>query len=297
MSKIIEVKNLGHKITRLDGSSFWGLKGINHTFVAGQITAIIGPSGSGKTLFCKHLNGLLKPTLGSLKAFDIEINKTTKKIKNIFLLRRRIGYVSQNPEKQLFEENVEREVVFGPLNFGFNRDVALNQAKKYFKSLGWNIRDLKQSPFRFSGGQKRKIALASILSYEPEVIIFDSPTSGLDIFSQEKFRLLIHDLKTKFKKTIIFVSHNMNEVLELADEVILFQAGEKVLQTTPLKLFTDPKLCAKYQLNTPETISFMNKLNQSGFNTKELNPVSLATFAETLVARILKSGGKITRNE
>ncbi len=297
MNKIIEVKNLSHKITRLDGSSFWGLKGVNHTFFRGQITAIIGPSGAGKTLFCKHLNGLLKPTLGSLKAFEIEITSQTKKIKNIFRLRRQIGYVCQNPEKQLFEENVEREVVFGPLNFGFNRDVALNQAKKYFHSLGWNIRDLKQSPFRFSGGQKRKIALASILSYEPEVIIFDSPTSGLDIFSQEKFRSLIHDLKTKFNKTIIFVSHNMNEVLALADQVILLQNGEKILQTTPLHLFTNQKLCNQYQLNLPETISFMNKLKESGFNTQELNPTSLDTFAETLVARILKSGGKLSRDE
>ena len=297
MSKIIEVKNLGHKITRIDGSGFWGLKAISHNFASGKITAIIGPSGAGKTLFCKHLNGLLRPTTGSIKTFGIEITARTKKIKNIFLLRRHIGYVCQNPEKQLFEETVEREVVFGPVNFGFNRDIALNQAKKYFTSLGWNIKNLKQSPFQFSGGQQRKIALAGILAYEPEVIIFDAPTSGLDVFSQEKFQILVHDLKTHFKKTIIFVSHNMNEVLALADEVILLENGEKVLEMSPLALFTDQKLCAKHQLTIPDTVVFMHKLNQSGFNTQSLNPTSLDTLAETLAARILQSGGKLAHDE
>lgn len=286
MSKTIKITNLGHKINRPDNNNFWALRNINHEFAFGKITAIIGPSGSGKTILCKHLNGLLKPTTGKVQIFDMEINSEQKKIKNVLKLRKLVGFVSQNPERQLFEENVHKEVIFGPLNFGFNKDVALVQAKKYFHSLGWDIKNLKQSPFKFSGGQKRKIALAGILAYEPEIIIFDSPTAGLDVFSQEKFQNLILDLKNNFQKTIIFVSHNMNEVLTLADEVLVLDQGQKVTHTTPTKLFKNQSLCEKYQLKIPDTIRFIRMLNEVGVDTNHLNDRSFQTLSETLANQL-----------
>lgn len=292
MSKIIKVTNLSYKINHPDNQNVWALSNINHEFSFGKITAIIGPSGSGKTMLCKHLNGLLKPTTGTVQIFDMTINSLQKKIPNVLKLRKTVGFVSQNPERQLFEENVHKEVIFGPLNFGFNKDVALTQAKKYFSSLGWNIKNLNQSPFKFSGGQKRKIALAGILAYEPEIIIFDSPTAGLDVFSQEKFQNLILDLKNNFQKTIIFVSHNMNEVLALADEVLLLDQGHKILHTTPSKLFQNRQICEKYQLKIPDTIRFIRMLNALGVDTTHLNWRSFHTFSETLAQQLGKTEDK-----
>ena len=269
-----------------DGHTDWVLRNINHEFPLNQITAIIGPSGAGKTVLCKHLNGLLKPTTGQIQIFNFVISAPARKIKNVLALRKRVGFVFQNSERQLFEETVHKEIIFGPMNFGFKKATALAQGQKHLQNLDFDVDNLSRSPFSFSGGQKRKIALASILAYEPDLIIFDAPTAGLDLSSQEKLLLKMRELKTRFGKTIIFVSRNMNEVLAIADQVLVMEKGTKVGAYSPQKLFHDTAFCQQHNIQLPDTIKFVNKLRRNGFDTSQLDPRSFQTLVTTLTAQL-----------
>lgn len=254
----IKVEKLSHIFQEYDGYSLSALKDVTLTFHHGQITAIIGASASGKTVLLKHLNGLLLPTTGEVAIKEYRITAGQKKIPYINKIRKNIGFVFQFAQKQLFEETVEKDIIFGPLNFGIDKKNAKQKAKKYLDLFGLDEQYLKRSPFELSGGQKRRVAIAGIFAYEPEFIIFDQLASGFDAKIKEEFLALLLKLKHQMNKTIIFTSNNNNDVLKIANRVIVLSSGQVINDTTPLKLFSDTAFCQKFGIQIPKTIKFIN---------------------------------------
>ena len=266
--KTIKITNLSCVFSRDYGSSLVVLKDINLTFPINKITAIVGPAASGKTVLLKHLNGLLTPTKGTVEIGDYMIKAKQRSIPNIQKIRKNVGFVFEFPEMQLFEETVEKDTIFGPLNFGFKKQQAKANAIKYLQLLGLNESYLERSPFVLSGGERRKVAIAGILAYDPEIILFDQLGIGLDLKAKNKFLDLLLELKTKMQKTIIFTSNDSDDILKIADQVVVLAKGEVVRITSPQELFWDLSFCRQYSILLPSTISFLVSLQKAGFNWK-----------------------------
>ena len=177
----------------------------------GKYYAIVGQTGSGKSTLIQHFNGLLKPTNGNIEHDELTIHSKTKD-KFIRPIRQKVGLVFQFPESQLFEDNIEREIEFGPKNFGMNVEEVKERAFDLLLELGFPRNVMSLSPFQMSGGQMRKIAIVSILAMNPDVIVLDEPTAGLDPKSRQQVMELFKEIQLKQNKTIILVSHDMNEV-------------------------------------------------------------------------------------
>ena len=184
---------------------------INLTIEQGKYYAIVGQTGSGKSTLIQHFNGLLKPTNGNIEHDELTIHSKTKD-KFIRPIRQKVGLVFQFPESQLFEDNIEREIEFGPKNFGMNVEEVKERAFDLLLELGFPRNVMSLSPFQMSGGQMRKIAIVSILAMNPDVIVLDEPTAGLDPKSRQQVMELFKEIQLKQNKTIILVSHDMNEV-------------------------------------------------------------------------------------
>ena len=232
---------------------FVALKNVTTQFDEGKYYAIIGHTGSGKSTLIQHINGLLKPTKGSV---DVNGTRITAKTKDKALrdIRKHVGMVFQFPESQLFEDNVEREIRFGPQNFKMNQEEVLKRAKALFKEFGFQEDIMARSPFQMSGGQMRKIALTSILAMDPNVIILDEPTAGLDPHSKLQVMQLIKRLQKEEGKTIILISHEMNDVAQYADEVKVMRQGQVVETLTPRELFSDATRVESLHLELPDIV-------------------------------------------
>lgn len=219
----------------------------------GKYYAIIGQTGSGKSTLIQHLNALLKPTKGSIEFEDIEISHKTKD-KYLRPIRKKVGIVFQFPESQLFEDSVEKEIEFGPKNFNMDLEKAKEKAYQLLLDLGFSRDIMSLSPFQMSGGQMRKIAIVSILAMDPEVIILDEPTAGLDPQSKEQIMTLIKRIQVEENKTIILVSHDMNDVSRYADEVIVLSNGKVAEQSEPRELFKNTDKLAEWHITLPNII-------------------------------------------
>lgn len=219
----------------------------------GKYYAIIGQTGSGKSTLIQHLNALLKPTKGSIEFEDIEISHKTKD-KYLRPIRKKVGIVFQFPESQLFEDSVEKEIEFGPKNFNMDLEKAKEKAYQLLLDLGFSRDIMSLSSFQMSGGQMRKIAIVSILAMDPEVIILDEPTAGLDPQSKEQIMTLIKRIQVEENKTIILVSHDMNDVSRYADEVIVLSNGKVAEQSEPRELFKNTDKLAEWHITLPNII-------------------------------------------
>ncbi|MFZ8164227.1 energy-coupling factor transporter ATPase, partial [Staphylococcus aureus] len=200
-------------------------------------------------------------TTGTVTVDDITITHKTKD-KYIRPVRKRIGMVFQFPESQLFEDTVEREMIFGPKNFKMNLDEAKNYAHRLLMDLGFSRDVMSQSPFQMSGGQMRKIAIVSILAMNPDIIVVDEPTAGLDPQSKRQVMRLLKSLQTDENKAIILISHDMNEVARYADEVIVMKEGSIVSQTSPKELFKDKEKLADWHIGLPEIVQLQYDFEQ-----------------------------------
>lgn len=216
----IEVKNISYSY---NNSSF-AIKNASTTINENEFLAIVGHTGSGKSTFIQNLNALLIPTSGSVMVDEVEI-KDKIKIKNIKELRKKIGIVFQFPEYQLFEETVEKDILFGPKNFDFKEEDLVSLASETLKKVGLDDSYLSKSPFELSGGEKRRVAIAGILAFNPDVLIVDEPTAGLDPIASSKMMDLFKKLHDE-GKTIILVTHQMDHVLKYCNRVIVFKDGE-----------------------------------------------------------------------
>lgn len=225
------------------------LKGVSFEIKDGSFTCLVGHTGCGKSTLIQQLNGLLVPTSGQAIIGDIINEKKNRKMrKKMRDLRRIVGLVFQFSENQLFEETVEEDVAFGPLNFGVKKDVAFELAHESLKLVGLDESFYKKSPFDLSGGEKRRVAIAGVLALQPHILVLDEPTAGLDPQGTKTLLKLIKSLNES-GTTIVLVTHDINIVYEYATDVIVMDNGKVVEATTPDKLFTED--VDKYSLETP----------------------------------------------
>ena len=231
--------------------SFLALKKVTAEIKKGSMTAIIGHTGSGKSTFVQHLNGLLLPTDGTVTVGEYIIS-ADKKPEVMKPLRKKCGLVFQFPEYQLFEETIEKDIIFGPINFGIDENTAKQNAKKALKAV-----DL-------SGGQKRRVAIAGILVMEPEILVLDEPTAGLDPRGAKEMMSLFKNLNQQ-GTTILLVTHDMNQVLEYCDEAIVMSKGQVVKSGTVQEIFSEPKYLDELSIELPILTQIIHQLNAQGF--------------------------------
>ena len=247
----------------------------------GSYVAIIGHTGSGKSTILQHLNALLKPTEGLVELGDKTIDSTTGN-KDLKPLRKKVGIVFQFPEAQLFEETVEKDIAFGPKNFGVSEEEALKIAAEVVKTVGLPEEVLKKSPFDLSGGQMRRVAIAGVLAMKPEVLVLDEPTAGLDPKGRLEMMEMFYKLNKEQNMTIVLVTHQMNDVSDYADHVIVIEAGNVVKEGSPKEVFLDASWLLEKQLGVPTTLAFVEKLKEKGWSTDKM-PLTLDELAEAIL--------------
>jgi energy-coupling factor transport system ATP-binding protein len=223
-----------------------------------EFVAVVGHTGSGKSTMIQHMNALLTPSSGEINVFGTNL-RTAEKLTPI---RKRVGMVFQFPEYQLFEETVERDIMFGPTNFGMNAEDAKAKAAEVMELVGLELDLLDKSPFNLSGGQMRRVAIAGILSMEPDILILDEPTVGLDPQGQKEMMDLFTSIHRRTNQTIILVTHDMNVVSEYCNRVIVMKKGEKVFDGEPRELFGQQQLLHDFNLDAPQYMKIMQKVNE-----------------------------------
>ncbi|WP_050182374.1 energy-coupling factor ABC transporter ATP-binding protein [Domibacillus robiginosus] len=232
---------------------------------SGEYVALIGHTGSGKSTVLQHLNVLLKPLQG-----EIEIGSRTiaagRKEKNLKEIRRRVGIVFQFPEHQLFEETVEKDICFGPMNFGMSEEEARQRAREAVRLVGLPPSVLERSPFDLSGGQMRRVAIAGVLAMKPDVLVLDEPTAGLDPRGRREVMELFASLKKENGLTCVLVTHSMEDAARYADRIVVMHKGRVAKRGTPRDLFHDRASLTALGLDVPETVRmqrlFEEKLGQ-----------------------------------
>lgn len=265
--------------------AFEALNDVSLNIKKGSFTALIGKTGSGKSTLIQHLNGLLYPTSGEVEVENFIISKNRKRrTKKIKALRQLVGIVFQFPEYQLFEDTVEKDVSFGPRNFGVKKEDAFKIAHEALSYVGLDESFYSRSPFELSGGERRRVAIAGILALSPDILVLDEPTVGLDPRGAKEMMSLFKKLHEE-GKTIILVTHDMNLVFNYASEVILLNEGKVISQSSPLELFNDEEKLTS--LETPLIYEFMHLLKLEGLTLDYTKVKSL----ETLIDEILKTKG------
>ena len=224
-----------------------------------EFIAIVGKTGSGKSTFMGHINGLILPSKGNISVFDNVITPKPRKNPNLNNIRKRVGYVFQFPEYQLFEETVIKDIMFGPINFGIKRDLAYQKSKEILKLL--NIEDLEnRSPFSLSGGQMRKVAIAGVLSYDPDIILLDEPTRGLDPKASQEIMDLFYKIHKDTNKTFIMITHDMDIVYKYANRIVLLNDSKIVYDGNKFDLFKN-NIYKDNHLSKPNVLKLIDYLN------------------------------------
>jgi energy-coupling factor transport system ATP-binding protein len=227
----------------------------------GTYLAIIGHTGSGKSTVLQHLNALLQPTKGTVKIGEHEI-AAQQKNKNLKPVRQKVGIVFQFPEHQLFEETVEKDIIFGPLNFGVSETEAKKRARIALKQVGLGEEILDKSPFDLSGGQMRRVAIAGVLAMDPEVIVLDEPTAGLDPRGRKEVMDMFYTLHKERNLSTILVTHSMEDAANYADQIVIMQQGKVAKKGTPKEIFSSPEDLVQMGLDVPEVVRFQLKLEE-----------------------------------
>lgn len=257
----ITIRQLEHRYGVGTPFEATALSDVNLFVASGTYLALIGHTGSGKSTLVQHLNGLLKPTAGSITVGNRTI-RADEKAKHLKPLRKQIGMVFQYPEHQLFEETVEKDICFGPMNFGTRERAAKQKAKEVLAMVGLDEHLLGVSPFDLSGGQMRRVAIAGVLAMEPEVLVLDEPTAGLDPRGQREMMEMFSRLHHEEKLTTLLVTHNMEDVAAYADEVLVMNEGTPYMKGSPKELFADPQKLQEVGLDVPETVHFIMRLEE-----------------------------------
>lgn len=275
----ITLKNVSY--TYQAGTPFEGraLFDINLEIKDGSYTAFIGHTGSGKSTIMQLLNGLNVPTEGSVTIDDKVITATSKN-KDIKSIRQKVGLVFQFPESQLFEETVLKDVAFGPQNFGVSEENAEKLAREKLAMVGIKEEFFDKNPFELSGGQMRRVAIAGILAMEPQVLVLDEPTAGLDPKGRKELMTLFKDLHQS-GMTLVLVTHLMDDVADYADFVYVLEAGKLVLSGKPKDVFQDVDFLESKQLGVPKITKFADRLVKRGLSLQSL-PITIDEFKEAI---------------
>ena len=275
----ITLKNVSY--TYQAGTPFEGpaLFDVNLEIKDGSYTALIGHTGSGKSTILQLLNGLLTPSVGSVTVNDIEITATSVN-KDIKQVRKKVGLVFQFAESQVFAETVLDDVAFGPQNFGVSKEEAERLAREKLLLVGISEDLFSRSPFELSGGQMRRVAIAGILAMEPEVLVLDEPTAGLDPAGRKELMEIFQGLHED-GMTIVLVTHLMYDVANFADTTYVLEKGHLVKSGSPKDIFQDVEFMEKIQLGVPKITKFAQGLVEKGLNLPNL-PITITEFKEIL---------------
>ena len=256
---------------------------VSVTLDSSEFIGLIGHTGSGKSTFVQMLNGLLKPTEGTVLFNGENVHEKGYKIRD---LRRRVGLVFQYPEYQLFEETVLKDVCFGPKNLGFSKEEQEERAKRALALVGLSEHYYEQSPFELSGGQKRRVAIAGILAMEPDFLVLDEPTAGLDPQGRDEILDQIAKLNQEAGIGVVLVSHSMEDVAKYASRILVFAQGELRFDGTPREVFAHYKEMEEMGLSAPQVTYIAEALREKGFDLpKDLLTVEEAADA---ICAILK---------
>ena len=245
--------------------------------------AIIGHTGSGKSTLVQQINALFKPTSGEIHVDDFTVTPTTTNA-DLKPLRQHVGMVFQFPESQLFEETVRKDIAFGPQNFGMSEDDANALADKMLTRVGLDTSYAERSPFELSGGQMRRVAIAGVLAMQPQVLVLDEPTAGLDPQGRQAMMQLFERLHKEQGLTIVLVTHQMEDVAEYAEQVAVMREGKLVKFGQPQDVFADPEWLRENQLDVPRAAQFAQALGERGLQWDRL-PLTADQLADQLVAR------------
>lgn len=249
----------------------------------GEFIGLIGHTGSGKSTLIQHLNGLLTPTSGQVIINEQNIHSKNIKLKDI---RQTIGLVFQYPEHQLFEISVYKDIAFGPTNMGLSSKEIDSRVRESLSAVGLNEDILEKSPFELSGGQKRRVAIAGVLAMQPEILILDEPTAGLDPRGRDQILDEIDQLHKKWNITIILVSHSMEDIAKYVDRIIVMEHGNIELDGEPKEVFRNLEQLEKIGLGVPQVTYLMNELKKAGFNVSD--KITTLKEAEEEIMKILK---------
>jgi len=237
------------------------IKDISFQIPSGSFVAIVGHTGSGKSTLIQHMNGLLVPTEGTVKIGDFTLTQGHK-IKDMKQLRSQVGVVFQYPEHQLFEETVEKDIAFGPDNFGVAQDVIKQRIRDILPAVGLDEPFLERSPLELSGGQMRRVAIAGVLAVQPNVLVLDEPTAGLDPRGQTEMMDMFYQLHKAQNTTTVLVTHYMEHALKYADHVIILNKGHVYLEGKPTEVFTQESTLQQVKLDIPEVMQFLNRFSE-----------------------------------
>ncbi|MBS7360677.1 MAG: energy-coupling factor transporter ATPase [Oscillospiraceae bacterium] len=260
---LLSVQNLIYGYSKGTPFETGALKGVSLDFEMGEIVAVIGHTGSGKSTLLQHLNGLLKPDSGDVLLNGESIYSSKEALRNC---RFKVGLCFQYPEQQLFESTVYKDIAFGPKNMGLSEEEIRERVYQSINYVNLPLDYLEKSPFDLSGGEKRRVAIAGVLSMEPDVLILDEPTAGLDPVGKKMLLKLIEDYNKNTGSTVIFVSHNMDDVAAIAKRVIVMNKGEVALQGTVDEVYSQGEALSSLGLDVPEITSIFLKLKEAGYN-------------------------------
>lgn len=258
---ILKVEDVNYYYDSGTNAETHALKNINLTIESGQFVGIIGHTGSGKSTLIQHLNGLEKAQTGAIYCDGKNIYDADFDMRS---LRCKVGMVFQYPEHQLFESTVIEDVCFGPKNKGLSKEEAVEKAKKALEQVGISKELYYNSPFELSGGQKRRVAIAGVLAMEPEILILDEPTAGLDPIGRDKILNLISELRKVRGIGVVLVSHSMEDVAKYVDRLIVMNDGTIMYDDMPKEVFKHYKEIEKVGLMAPQITYIMNALTEKG---------------------------------
>jgi len=286
----IKVRHLTHIYQPNTPFERLALDDVDFTIPSGAFVSIIGHTGSGKSTLIQHFNGLLKPTKGEVIVGDITIAAGAKN-KDLKALRQRVGMVFQYPEHQLFEETVEKDICFGPLNFGVPLEEAKARAREALELVGLPLSFLSRSPFDLSGGQMRRVAIAGVLALHPEVIILDEPTAGLDPRARRDILNLFARLHREKGITTVMVTHSMDDAARLSDEIIVMDHGRMAMKDRPEAVFTRTDLLRSLGLDIPEPMRFLQRLGARSGEVLSEPAFTVEQTAEIVTRFLNREGG------
>lgn len=273
----IKTKNLNFTYSKGAPYEKHALKNVTLHIKQGDFCCILGQTGSGKSTLLQHFNGLIKRQDGELQVLDFDL---TKKKFNYKALRFAVGMIFQYPEYQLFDDTVAKDVSYGPKNMKLDSETIDKRVRKSIKLVGLNYDEIaEKSPFEISGGQKRRVAIAGVISMEPKVLVLDEPTAGLDPLGKKEIMELVLSLKKNMTHTVVMVTHDMDLVAKYANRVIVLKNGEVAYDGTPEELFANNELVTNCSLRLPSGVVLANELRAQGFNIDK-NAITMEKVAE-----------------
>lgn len=265
------------------------LSGVSFTIADGEFVGIIGHTGSGKSTLVQHFNALIKPTSGKMTVQGVDIGEKGVSLNS---LRQKVGLVFQYPEYQLFEETVEKDVAFGPKNLGLPEEEIQSRVEEALRLVGLDQKMLgSRSPFELSGGQRRRVALAGVLAMNPEVLILDEPSAGLDPHGRNEILALVSAIHEERGCTVIMVSHSMDEVARVASRVMVMDHGHLVMDGAPRQVYTQGEKLQQIGLGVPATVQLSQLLRDRGLEVPE-GILSLQEMAQWVLDQC-KEGGHV----